>query len=197
MVKQPVKIISAKYRYTVTAWLTRWINKLNLEENGIHNLHFLREFFLFKCKSLVTICSRNLIINWLCEGDGEVISYHTYYFKQCGIFTPFSLKSKMKNSNLLSSHVESYTWYFPINFAVLRTQTICSTNTGMVIAIRCIMPGIILCMRPANERWRYTVTPSLIGWVHTQNDPCMLIRCGSKWPNPMNLTNEPYTINTI
>ena len=24
---------------------------------------------------------------------------------------------------------------------------------------------------PANERWRYTVTPSLIGWVHTQNDP--------------------------
>ena len=31
--------------------------------------------------------------------------------------------------------------------------------------------GIILCMRPANERWRYTVTPSLIGWAHTQNDP--------------------------
>ena len=33
--------------------------------------------------------------------------------------------------------------------------------------------GIILCMHPANERWRYTVTPSLIviGWAHTQNDP--------------------------
>ena len=31
--------------------------------------------------------------------------------------------------------------------------------------------GIILCMRPANERWRYTVTPSLFGWTHTQNDP--------------------------
>ena len=30
---------------------------------------------------------------------------------------------------------------------------------------------IILCMRPANERWRYNVTPSLIGWAHTQNDP--------------------------
>ena len=26
-------------------------------------------------------------------------------------------------------------------------------------------------MHPANERWRYDVTPSLIGWVHTQNDP--------------------------
>ena len=31
--------------------------------------------------------------------------------------------------------------------------------------------GFILGMRPANERWRYTETPSLTGWVHTQNDP--------------------------
>ena len=30
--------------------------------------------------------------------------------------------------------------------------------------------GIILCMRPANERRRYNVTSSLISWVHTQND---------------------------
>ena len=30
--------------------------------------------------------------------------------------------------------------------------------------------GIILCMRPANERRRYIVTPSLIGWAHTQTD---------------------------
>ena len=25
---------------------------------------------------------------------------------------------------------------------------------------------------PANERWRYIVTSSLIGWAHTQSDPC-------------------------
>ena len=35
----------------------------------------------------------------------------------------------------------------------------------------CFPPGIILCMYPANERWHYTVTPSLIGCAHTQNDP--------------------------
>ena len=29
--------------------------------------------------------------------------------------------------------------------------------------------GVILCMRPANERRRYSVTPSLIGWAHTHN----------------------------
>ena len=33
-------------------------------------------------------------------------------------------------------------------------------------------PGIILCMHPANERWCYIVTSSLIGWVHAQKDPC-------------------------
>ena len=29
-------------------------------------------------------------------------------------------------------------------------------------------------MRLANERRRYTVTSSLIGWVHTQKDPCAM-----------------------
>ena len=28
-------------------------------------------------------------------------------------------------------------------------------------------------MGPANERRRYLVTPSLIGWAHAQNDPCI------------------------
>ena len=34
--------------------------------------------------------------------------------------------------------------------------------------------GIILYMRPANERWCYIVTSSLIGWEHRQNDPSIL-----------------------
>ena len=28
-------------------------------------------------------------------------------------------------------------------------------------------------MSPANERWRFIVTLSPLGWVHTQNDPCL------------------------
>ena len=31
-------------------------------------------------------------------------------------------------------------------------------------------PGAILCMRPTNERRRYNVTSSRIGWAYTQND---------------------------
>ena len=34
--------------------------------------------------------------------------------------------------------------------------------------------GIILCMSSANERRRFIVTSSLIGWAHTQTNPCML-----------------------
>ena len=48
------------------------------------------------------------------------------------------------------------------------------------------MTGIILWIRLANERWRYNVTSSLIGWAHTQND---------LWMSSMNYsqmdTNEP------
>ena len=31
---------------------------------------------------------------------------------------------------------------------------------------------IVLWKRPANERWCYNVSLSLIGWVDTQSDPC-------------------------
>ena len=44
------------------------------------------------------------------------------------------------------------------------------------IPCRCGEPlsaGIILCMRPANERWRCNATSSLIGWAHWQNDLCV------------------------
>ena len=42
-----------------------------------------------------------------------------------------------------------------------------------------IRPGVILGLRPASERLRYKVTPSLIGWVQTYNQPCMPIYIGS------------------
>ena len=32
--------------------------------------------------------------------------------------------------------------------------------------------GLILGLHPTNERRRYKVTPSLIGWAQTQNQPC-------------------------
>ena len=44
-----------------------------------------------------------------------------------------------------------------------------STN---VIAVLHTVSGLILGLHPANDRRRYKVTPSLIGWAQTSNQPC-------------------------
>ena len=36
-------------------------------------------------------------------------------------------------------------------------------------------------MCPTNEGWRYIVTSSLIGWKHTQNDPCGRYESSIAW----------------
>ena len=41
--------------------------------------------------------------------------------------------------------------------------------------------GIILCMWIANGRRHYIVTPSLIGWMHTQNYPCRSLGLSQLW----------------
>ena len=37
--------------------------------------------------------------------------------------------------------------------------------------------GLILGLHPSNERRRYKVTPSLMGWVQTLNQPCNISKC--------------------
>ena len=61
------------------------------------------------------------------------------------------------------------------------SQGPCS-SLGCIVALRTnqgggklTLPGIILCMRPVNERRRYNVTSSLTGWARTQNDPWLLL----------------------
>ena len=68
-----------------------------------------------------------------------------------------------------------------------KSQVISSHGIDIVLLLyfcfhskKVILSGIILWMHPANERWRYNVTSSLIGWALTQNDPCTcgLTQCG-------------------
>ena len=44
-----------------------------------------------------------------------------------------------------------------------------------------------MCMRPANERRRYNVTSSLIGWTHSQGDPCISIAFRRMAQDPVNI----------
>ena len=48
-------------------------------------------------------------------------------------------------------------------------------TNGNPAYIFCIITGVILCMRPNNERRRYNVTSSLIDWAHVQKDPCIML----------------------
>ena len=41
----------------------------------------------------------------------------------------------------------------------------------IIDVVTCDMSGLILGLRPANERRRYKVTPSLIGWVQPRISP--------------------------
>ena len=60
--------------------------------------------------------------------------------------------------------------------------------------------GIILDMGSANEKRRYIVTSSLIGWAHTENDPCVWL-AGSLQSRRMSIrasqiTGEPTVCST-
>ena len=50
--------------------------------------------------------------------------------------------------------------------------------------------GIILDTSSANDQWHYYVTPSPVGWAHTQNDPCTWVM------NAVSGYNQPYCNNT-
>ena len=56
------------------------------------------------------------------------------------------------------------------------------TVSGTLVS-NTIRDHFLYAMHPANEIWRYTVTPSLIGWVHTQNDSWQDIEALSKRPS--------------
>ena len=58
------------------------------------------------------------------------------------------------------------------------TDTINITQQSKQNPIVCTFIEIIFGVHPANERRSYNVTSSLIGWAHTQNDPCIyMIHC--------------------
>ena len=61
---------------------------------------------------------------------------------------------------------------------------------GSLSSILTVHAWIILCMRPANERRRYIVTSSLIGWAHTQIDSCLrpdFVYAPSQWETTVTL----------
>ena len=63
-------------------------------------------------------------------------------------------------------------WSLGINELTLETFTVL---VMVVVNIRSWSTGLLLGLHLANERRRYKVTPSLIGWAQTYNQPWGLI----------------------
>ena len=117
--------------------------------------------------------------------DGSSLNYsgtHQTFRYKCGlnVIHNFLLKSTILPLTLFCWNQPNYHMWFslPLKWS-LKWILIYSSRLEHLKDIWYILSvcylGIILCMRPANERWCYTVTPSVIGWAHTQNDPyyCM------------------------
>ena len=58
--------------------------------------------------------------------------------------------------------------------AAISTHTHYACDSALCLCFVEIRRGqteIILCMRPASDRWPHNATSSLIGWAHRQNNP--------------------------
>ena len=75
---------------------------------------------------------------------------------------------RLDKSRMLFQHgdcVLSYIW--PVVFILVKLQQLCI----ILQSYQSYCAWIILDMSSVNERRRYNVSSSLIGWAHTQNDP--------------------------
>ena len=83
-------------------------------------------------------------------------------------YIPFTMT--WPNCSLLQCMSMIIIWTLsPVNFEdCLRLISVC----GDLMLISSSNQMLISCIGFANERRRYMLTPSFIGWAHTQNDPC-------------------------
>ena len=77
--------------------------------------------------------------------------------------------NKVQNNSMLYTAL-------PILWQVI-DQTWNTQKTHWFCPSELAISGLILGLRPANERRRYKVTPSLIGWAQTWNQPCTWCHC--------------------
>ena len=67
-----------------------------------------------------------------------------------------------------------------------------SQPSGARIIIGYTMSELIQGLRPAKERRRYKVTPSLLGWAQTWNQPCYMLFA---WVNFVTACTNPHRIH--
>ena len=147
MPKLLICIISSKTVYTVTATFLRgqWVN-------------------MVQCWTRQTFYSTKLPTEISAPGHVSVRDY--FVITVTSQWTWWHLKSpasRLFTQVLIQAQIkENIRW--PVN----------SPHKGPVMWKMFPFDDVIMYMCPANERRRYIVASSLIGWAHTQNDPYKL-----------------------
>ena len=90
----------------------------------------------------------------------------------------YGCQNSVSKSWYIIVYLQRKMWIFPLHYNNINKIKTGQSSSRLCMALSVsvflyLSAGIILCMRPANERWRYSVTSSLIGWAHSQNDPCV------------------------
>ena len=62
-------------------------------------------------------------------------------------------------------------WIVILSWWIYSHERIYTHQQVLLESLRCLQQGQF-CVWPANERWRYNVTSSLIGWAHAHAGPC-------------------------
>ena len=110
--------------------------------------------------------------------------YHQIYYAPANRLAPNLVRLVTWNSQ--GSYYDFENYPFKITAASHRNQCVKHWDLGSLLVSNCISPyrsyvdtnaitGLILGLRPANERRCYFVTTSLIGWAQTLNQPCIIL----------------------
>ena len=123
------------------------------------------------------------------------------------IFLCPSYNTMTNGSIFIELILKSYTTYFSWLMPILNRLCGCSFRYPPALANNiCYLggqqpyPGLILGLRSANERRRYTVTPSLIGWAQTLNQPwylCTSVQAYTEGRNIYYIVSKLITENAI
>ena len=113
---------------------------------------------------LVWTVSINMVylwpVTWLVPG---------YYMKQCWHMVNLTFSNNFQSEFNQNLYVFYETNAFYHAFFQM-SDLLCPPFCFCLSMLTSNATGIILCMHPANERWGYIVTSSLIGRAYTRND---------------------------
>ena len=154
----------------------QWVNSLAPRRSQIN---FRKVIFKLTLVNGGWGISYEIALRWMPQDltDDRVMAWcrqaTSHYLSQC------RLRSMSPNASLGLNELK-HSRYLP-ELSWLASSLVIEICPPAVCCLRIPTPGgIILCMRPANERCCFNRTSSLIGWVHTQNDPCT-------WTNTLRL----------